>query len=1043
MAQYDVTLRDYWRILRRRKGIVLFTAFVLGFFSLVIATIWQPVPMYRASAKIQLNAQQASSNALAQLALASYSESSDVIETQLAIITSFPVMKEAARDLDLFGATQTIEDTAVVVLALQGQISAVQEGYTNIIEIEATDSDPYLARDMANTLAIVYQKYDSDRKNQQAVKHRSFVQIQRDSARPLLEEAEEAVKRYREKTNLISLSSQTGVVLSAITEADRAVQRFDQNLRDIGAMLGEISKNEVLSESALKGASRSLVGEVFMRLNGQLSNLQLQRDGLLVKYTEGHPVVKELQAKIDQLNRHLVTELRQRQEVIQRSLVNERSHLEKLRAEYNELPSKGLVLSRLERAVDMHQEIVTILEEQYQTALIREADRVQDVAILQAAITPSQPINPMPMIRRGVIGIMLGLILGVVFAVVAETLDTSIGTIEDVQEYTGTQVVGLIPYINVEDVRSSLERRGGKVEDERTVQRKAQLVAYFDPQSTLAESYRILRTNIDFVTVEKGAKCLMITSSTNQEGKSTTAANLAMSIAQFGQRVLLVDGDLRRPTLNRLFGLEREPGLTEVIIGNFGWRDVVRTVTDIVTGGMGMKDVFQTQGISNLNIITSGAIPPNSAELLNSEPMAQFLAEAREAYDVVLVDSPPVLQVTDSSILGRRCDGVLVVYKAGDVPRTALKRSTSLLNSMHVDLLGVILNGIRADLSSEFQDLSHSDYYAYGSDTGGPSRSISERISNEVRGWGRKIDAGKKRLFGDTSPTQPTQKQTSQKQTTKARSKPARRHSTRSGRPRSAAARSATTTLTVIIALGLLWQSGVLSRPLGLVPVLSGHQSGPKPVIPPERLELPLPETQVADTQTTPAERPLVASVPSAEPPLPAAQLQSSELLVEPSASLDPVQAPPSVRLPYAIRAASYPTDSKWSAPILKNLRRHGQDAFLSPVVVRGRQLERLLIGSFESWDSAFARARQLQTDGLIEEYAILRLPYGLELGLFPDCGEAARTISNQPQGNRGSYLQSHKGGPCRLLAGAFSTPEEAQGYLDGHRRSGVEVALR
>ncbi len=194
MAQYDVTLRDYWRILRRRKGIVLFTAFVLGFFSLVIATIWKPVPMYRAAAKIQLNSQQASSNALAQLALSSYSESSDLIETQLAIITSFPVLKEAARELELFGETETIEDTALVVLALQGQINAAQEGYTNIIAIEATDPDPYFARDIANTLSMVFQKYDSDIKNEQAVKHRSFVQGQRDSARPMLEEAEEDVK---------------------------------------------------------------------------------------------------------------------------------------------------------------------------------------------------------------------------------------------------------------------------------------------------------------------------------------------------------------------------------------------------------------------------------------------------------------------------------------------------------------------------------------------------------------------------------------------------------------------------------------------------------------------------------------------------------------------------------------------------------------------------------------------------------------------------------------------------------------------------------
>jgi hypothetical protein len=269
---------------------------------------------------------------------------------------------------------------------------------------------------------------------------------------------------------------------------------------------------------------------------------------------------------------------------------------------------------------------------------------------------------------------------------------------------------------------------------------------------------------------------------------------------------------------------------------------------------------FKPRGISNLNIITSGAIPPNSAELLNSEPMAKFLAEVREAYDVVLVDSPPVLQVTDASILGRRTDGVLVVYKAGDVPRTALKRSTTLLNSMHVNLLGVILNGIRADLSCEFQDLSHSDYYAYGSEVGSPSRSLSQRIAAEAAVLGRKIDAGKKRLFGDPTPTPEKEKKTTQ-----ARSRPARRDSKRSTRPRSAAAHTASTTLTVIMALGLLWQSGVLSRPLGLVPVLSGHKSDRDPARLSGLLDTPSEEvaTDVAVTSVPPGRS--HASRPEAE----------------------------------------------------------------------------------------------------------------------------------------------------------------------------------
>ena len=153
----------------------------------------------------------------------------------------------------------------------------------------------------------------------------------------------------------------------------------------------------------------------------------------------------------------------------------------------------------------------------------------------------------------------------------------------------------------------------------------------------------------------------------------------------------------------------------------------MRTVTDIVTGGMGMEDILQTQGISNLHIITSGAIPPNPAELLNSRRMTEFLDELREAYDVILIDTPPILHVTDAAILGKKLDGALMVYKAGDVARTSLKRSTALLRSVDIELLGVVLNGIRAEMSSDYQDLGYNAYYAYGSEVATPERTVEQR----------------------------------------------------------------------------------------------------------------------------------------------------------------------------------------------------------------------------------------------------------------------------------------------------------------------------
>ncbi|MFP6643477.1 MAG: polysaccharide biosynthesis tyrosine autokinase [Candidatus Latescibacterota bacterium] len=666
----------------------------------------------------------------------------DAIETQQTIITSHPVLKRTAESLDLLSWARTAEDTAVVLNDLTVRINTGQEGFTNIIALAATNAVPERARDLANHLARTYREYNYEQKNQQAVRHREFVEQQRAAARIALEEAEDLVRSYREESELVSFESQASVNLQGITVSKREVQRLQADQAAVSGMVAEMERNEILSDETLQGASTRRVGQTFMTLIRQLNNLKLERDGQLVEFTPDHPKVRQLQVKIDQLGKDLMGELRQRRQAWRRDLSTERKRLADLQQQYNLLPSR-VELSRLQREQAMRQEVARVLEESYQEALIREADKVEEVNVLEWALTPAQPVNPHHPLQRAVMGIILGLVLGVVFAVVAETLDTSIGTIEDVQEYTGTQVVGIIPFINTDDVRASLQRRGVDVSDERTVQRKAQLVAYFDPQSTLAETYRTLRTNIEFVTVEKGAKCLMVTSSMHYEGKSTTIANLSMTMAQLGKRTLLVDCDLRKPSTARLFGLDKEPGVTEVVVGNYKWQDVVRTVTDIVTGGMGMEDILQTQGISNLHIITSGAIPPNPAELLNSRRMTEFLDELREAYDVILIDTPPILHVTDAAILGKKLDGALMVYKAGDVARTSLKRSTALLRSVDIELLGVVLNGIRAEMSSDYQDLGYNAYYAYGSEVATPERTVEQRAQDWSRRWKKRLGIDK------------------------------------------------------------------------------------------------------------------------------------------------------------------------------------------------------------------------------------------------------------------------------------------------------------
>ena len=980
MAQYEVTLRDYWRILRRRKGIVLFTAFLLGFFSFVIASVWQPQPLFEARSKVQINLHQNLTGLYLQTI--AYN-SGDAIETQQTILTSHPVLRRTAQVLGMLNWAKTPADTALVLTDLAQRIKTSQEGFTNIIAVSATDPVPERARDLANGLVRTYREYDHELKNQQAVRHREFVERQRDQARLALAESEEQVRLYREKSELISLDSQASVNLQGMTASERSMQSLQQDLASVSTLVDEMKANEALSERTLQGASVRRVGETFMALSRQLNDLKLQRDALLVKFTEDHPNVRQVQVRIDQLGRDLKGELTQRRAAIQRDLEAERVRLAELRKQYNTLPSQGLVLSRLEREVAMRQQVVMVLEENFQEALIREADKVEEVTILEWALTPAAPVNPHHPLRRAVMGVLLGLVLGVVFAVVAETLDTSIGTIEDVQEYTGTQVVGIIPFINVDDVRASMQRRGVDVSDERAVQRKAQLVAYFDPQSTLAETYRTLRTNIEFVTVEKGAKCIMVSSSMHYEGKSTTIANLSMTMAQLGKRTLLVDCDLRKPSMARLFGLDKEPGVTEVVVGNYKWPNVVRTVTDIVTGDMAMEDILQTQGISNLHIITSGSIPPNPAELLNSRQMGQFFAEIREAYDIILVDTPPILHVTDAAILGKKMDGALMVYKAGDVARTSLKRSTALLRSVDIDLLGIVLNGIRAEMSSDYQDLGYNAYYAYGSEVASPERTTEQRFQDWTRRWKKRLGLGEddvprhEQTWAAGEDHEPEEAEEAEDFDSEEADDERGAHPVR---------RALSYVALIVVAAGALWRSGAVPMMAG-----DGDDLPPTPTTVAAVVSEPLLQAPVvaaaraAEGMDGPARVVVQPVAASAETPRQGAPRQGAPRQGAPR-QLDVARS----ERPYTVRLASYPPGSRWAATMLTTLRQRGQPAFLSPVQVKDERYERLLVGRFANWDDAYQHARDLREAGVSEEFTILHLPYMLvgmaaELADFDD----------------------------------------------------------
>ena len=276
------------------------------------------------------------------------------------------------------------------------------------------------------------------------------------------------------------------------------------------------------------------------------------------------------------------------------------------------------------------------------------------VTVVRPAELPTSPVAPRPVVNIA-LGLVVGAAVGIGLAVLREILDTTVKTSEDLQELTGNSALGVIAF----DPQAQ----------------KAPLVSQADTRSMRLEAFRTLRTNLRFVDVDHPPKVVVLTSSVAGEGKSTTACNLALTLASAGTRVILVEGDLRRPRVADYMGLEGAVGLTDVLIGRAA-----------------LDDVLQPWDNSPLSVLASGALPPNPSEMLSSAQMGELIASLRTRADMVLIDSPPLLPVTDAAVLTRECDGALLVVRQGRTTREQLTRSLEALRSVGARLLGTVLN---------------------------------------------------------------------------------------------------------------------------------------------------------------------------------------------------------------------------------------------------------------------------------------------------------------------------------------------------------------
>ncbi|HEX8949353.1 MAG TPA: polysaccharide biosynthesis tyrosine autokinase [Dissulfurispiraceae bacterium] len=734
MHKYELSIRDYWRIVKKRRGVIILTALIFAAATLAVTLIQRPKPLYTATASVKVDR----STSITGLFIEVLSvPTGDTLATQALIIKSAPVLEKVAKELGLIpregvlDEAHTAEKYGKIILELQNKIKTEQEGNTSVINVTASADEPGMARKIANLVVEKYREESILSRNRQIFEAKKFIEEQLTIVEQRLRTAEDSLNGFKRSRGIVSISDEQKAELERLSGLESGKEKLDLDIKENEYNLNLLKEGRSISDKSMARlfADADPYQSVISKLNARMSELLLERDNLLIGLTPAHPQVREVDAKIANVRAELASQLESKRSALLKKKELMSADIAGLKGGLQMLPAAAMELNRLEREVKINQELFSLLKTKYQEALIKEAERVEEVSIIRNAIEPTVPKNPPRIFAKGALGLVLGVIFGLVFAFVFESLDTSIGTIEDVEEFLGTPVIGVIPNLNTGDVSDFL-KENYRIAGDWQFRVYQSLISHFMPRSIAAECYRSLRTNVLFTATEKSLKSIMVTGSSVREGKTITALNLAIVLAQVGKRVLLIDADFRNPSIHQYFGLEREPGLSNVILGNISWQEAARTITDIMLGDIEVDDLMATPGMDNINIVTSGLHVTQPSEFLNSSRLPNLLEEMKKAYDFVIIDAPPVLPVADAVILGNKVDGIFMIYEAGKVARNALKRTKFLLENVGANILGVILNNLSAESSPDFHQ---GGMYRYYSERRAESKKLSDRVASLKR----------------------------------------------------------------------------------------------------------------------------------------------------------------------------------------------------------------------------------------------------------------------------------------------------------------------
>ena len=716
LASQESAIRDYLRVLLKRKWTVLACLFTV--FAVVAIASLKMTPVYEASGSIAINKPDSSLgnfNNSTTFNLDYYDPTE--LETEVKILQSDLLALQVVKDLGLdrrpeFGGKaapspssldlapdplQTDPSRTSALLAnFRGSLKVTLAPNTKIIEVHYSSPDKQLAANVVNKLMEDYTENNFKSRFDSTMQAEDWLKNQLVDLQMKVENSQQKLVQYQKEHEILGIDEKQNITTAKLDELNKALTAAESERMDKESVyrLVESGDTDTIASAAsaldAAGTGGTSASTLLESLRSKKADLKIQAAQLNTQFGPSYPKLAQLNSQLKEVDAQIVLETKkvagqvrgQYMAAVQReNLLHDA--LEKQKQEENKLNESAIDYSILKRDLDSYRQLYEGLMEKMKEAGVSAGLKSNNFRIVDVARVPTYPIEPnIP--RNLAFAFLLGLTSGVGLAFLQEGLDNTVRTSEQAQLISGLPPLGMIP------LPSKTAREGANPKRLVIASSKeaVEMVAQARPHSQMAESYRALRTSLLLTNLGAPPKVIMITSALPQEGKTTTSMNTALVLAQKGIRVLLIDADLRRPSIHKILGMGPRSGLSNVLTGS-------ATLQQTIT---------RSSILPNLSILPAGTPPPNPAELLASANMRDVLEELRGQYDHIVLDTPPTLSVTDAVVLSPRADAIVLVIRSGQTTKQALRRSRDILTQVNAKVSGVLLNAV---------DLSSPDYYYY------------------------------------------------------------------------------------------------------------------------------------------------------------------------------------------------------------------------------------------------------------------------------------------------------------------------------------------